>query len=202
MDNIYLKDKNLVKDYKELTEKYLEICSANKKYKEENDRLKNILNSMKEAMEKQEESNNNIKRIISQLKNQYREILSKIELNSVHKPVPILKEQDLVTSSNHFSLLSTTQTNEILSKKISELENEYNLLLNIFNHLIAKYKILHEDFKNISIINKQLVEVNEQKRPNQTDTAKINTIIDHFTLNNFCEPTPSFIKFLSCEQKI
>lgn len=205
----YNNETNIYLDYKELKQEYLSLFEKNKKYKEENAKLKDILNQFKNAVIIHETSKNNILKNIEKLKNQYASLMDKMNSN---------KNNSYHIGKEYFEIKATIDRN-LLINKISDLENDYNAMISNFDRLVVKYKLLSQEYNKLASINAKLIHIEENNKillykPNEqnilnktkkvsTNNKKIENIlfksyISDYINNNKSEPIPSFLKFIKC----
>lgn len=203
----YINETNIYLDYKELKQKYLALSEKSKKYKDENAKLKDILNQFKNAVFIHETSKNNILKSIETIKNQYASLMAKMNSN---------KKNSYHIEREYFELKATIDKNALINK-ISDLENDYNALISNFERLVVKYKLLSQEYNKLASINAKLIHIEENSKillykPNElsiinktkkvsTNDKKIENIlfksyISDYINNNKSEPVPSFMKFI------
>lgn len=206
-NNNYNNETNIYLDYKELKQKYLALSEKSKKYKDENAKLKDILNQFKNAVFIHETSKNNILKSIETIKNQYANLMVKMNSN---------KKNSYHIEREYFELKATIDKNALINK-ISDLENDYNAVISNFERLVVKYKLLSQEYNKLASINAKLIHIEENSKillykPNElsiinktkkvsTNDKKIENIlfksyISDYINNNKSEPVPSFMKFI------
>ena len=206
-NNNYNNETNIYLDYKELKQKYLALSEKSKKYKDENAKLKDILNQFKNAVFIHETSKNNILKSIETIKNQYASLMAKMNSN---------KKNSYHIEREYFELKATIDKNALINK-ISDLENDYNAVISNFERLVVKYKLLSQEYNKLASINAKLIHIEENSKillykPNElsiinktkkvsTNDKKIENIlfksyISDYINNNKSEPVPSFMKFI------
>lgn len=206
-NNNYNNETNIYLDYKELKQKYLTLSEKSKKYKDENAKLKDILNQFKNAVFIHETSKNNILKSIETIKNQYASLMAKMNSN---------KKNSYHIEREYFELKATIDKNALINK-ISDLENDYNAVISNFERLVVKYKLLSQEYNKLASINAKLIHIEENSKillykPNElsiinktkkvsTNDKKIENIlfksyISDYINNNKSEPVPSFMKFI------
>ena len=150
----YINETNIYLDYKELKQKYLALSEKSKKYKDENAKLKDILNQFKNAVFIHETSKNNILKSIETIKNQYASLMAKMNSN---------KKNSYHIEREYFELKATIDKNALINK-ISDLENDYNALISNFERLVVKYKLLSQEYNKLASINAKLIHIEENSK--------------------------------------
>ena len=75
------KEISIYSEYRDLKKKYNMVCENNKKYKNENAKLKDILNQFKDTILIQEQSKNNIAKLIKEIKEKYNSLIEEKNIN-------------------------------------------------------------------------------------------------------------------------
>lgn len=196
------KEISIYSEYRDLKKKYNMVCENNKKYKNENAKLKDILNQFKDTILIQEQSKNNIAKLIKEIKEKYNSLIE--EKNN--KKSSLL----LIEKGQSFQIKAEISKEDIINR-ISDLESEYIAMTNNFQRMVIKYKILSQDYNKVMSLNEKLILIEDNNRMTLLKKNTINTntvtnskfekvVIDSYYSdyinNNKSEPIPSFLKFI------
>ena len=196
------KEISIYSEYRDLKKKYNMVCENNKKYKNENAKLKDILNQFKDAVLIQEQSKNNIAKLIKEIKEKYNSLIE--EKNN--KKSSLL----LIEKGQSFQIKAEISKEDIINR-ISDLESEYIAMTNNFQRMVIKYKILSQEYNKVMSLNEKLILIEDNNRMTLLKKNTINTntvtnskfekvVIDSYYSdyinNNKSEPIPSFLKFI------
>lgn len=206
LQNGFKNNSEFLQIYKELKDKFLSVMKINKKLKEENQNLKNLLKEFKEQKQIQDETNSNNKLLIEELEQKIQEITNnnKNNANSVNNNSNFTKPntEDLVICNINFTckgetvdLEESSNDNNLLLSKLAELTVDYNALIQNFNRLEAKYQLLLQENIKLSTINNEVfAKINNKKELNNRQKL----INDYYYAQSleFMEPIPSFVKLI------
>ncbi len=196
------KEISIYSEYRDLKKKYNMVCENNKKYKNENAKLKDILNQFKDTILIQEQSKNNIAKLIKEIKEKYNSLIE--EKNN--KKSSLL----LIEKGQSFQIKAEISKEDIINR-ISDLESEYIAMTNNFQRMVIKYKILSQEYNKVMSLNEKLILIEDNNRMTLLKKNTINTntvtnskfekvVIDSYYSdyinNNKSEPIPSFLKFI------
>lgn len=196
------KEISIYSEYRDLKKKYNMVCENNKKYKNENAKLKDILNQFKDTTLIQEQSKNNIAKLIKEIKEKYNSLIE--EKNN--KKSSLL----LIEKGQSFQIKAEISKEDIINR-ISDLESEYIAMTNNFQRMVIKYKILSQEYNKVMSLNEKLILIEDNNRMTLLKKNTINTntvtnskfekvVIDSYYSdyinNNKSEPIPSFLKFI------
>ena len=196
------KEISIYSEYRDLKKKYNMVCENNKKYKNENAKLKDILNQFKDTILIQEQSKNNIAKLIKEIKEKYNSLIE--ETNN--KKSSLL----LIEKGQSFQIKAEISKEDIINR-ISDLESEYIAMTNNFQRMVIKYKILSQEYNKVMSLNEKLILIEDNNRMTLLKKNTINTntvtnskfekvVIDSYYSdyinNNKSEPIPSFLKFI------
>ena len=196
------KEISIYSEYRDLKKKYNMVCENNKKYKNENAKLKDILNQFKDTILIQEQSKNNIAKLIKEIKEKYNSLIE--EKNN--KKSSLL----LIEKGQSFQIKAEISKEDIINR-ISDLESEYIAMTNNFQRMVIKYKILSQEYNKVMSLNEKLILREDNNRMTLLKKNTINTntvtnskfekvVIDSYYSdyinNNKSEPIPSFLKFI------
>lgn len=196
------KEISIYSEYRDLKKKYNMVCENNKKYKNENAKLKDILNQFKDTILIQEQSKNNIAKLIKEIKEKYNSLIE--EKNN--KKSSLL----LIEKGQSFQIKAEISKEDIINR-ISDLESEYITMTNNFQRMVIKYKILSQEYNKVMSLNEKLILIEDNNRMTLLKKNTINTntvtnskfekvVIDSYYSdyinNNKSEPIPSFLKFI------
>ena len=196
------KEISIYSEYRDLKKKYNMVCENNKKYKNENAKLKDILNQFKDTILIQEQSKNNIAKLIKEIKEKYNSLIE--EKNN--KKSSLL----LIEKGQSFQIKAEISKEDIINR-ISDLESEYIAMTNNFQRMVIKYKILSQEYNKVMSLNDKLILIEDNNRMTLLKKNTINTntvtnskfekvVIDSYYSdyinNNKSEPIPSFLKFI------
>ena len=196
------KEISIYSEYRDLKKKYNMVCENNKKYKNENAKLKDILNQFKDTILIQEQSKNNIAKLIKEIKEKYNSLIE--EKNN--KKSSLL----LIEKGQSFQIKAEISKEDIINR-ISDLESEYITMTNNFQRMVIKYKILSQEYNKVMSLNEKLILIEDNNRMTLLKKNTINTntvtnskfekvVIDNYYSdyinNNKSEPIPSFLKFI------
>lgn len=197
------KDISIYSEYKDLKRKYNKVCESNKKYKNENAKLKEILNQFKDTILIQEQSKNNIAKLIKEIKEKYNSL---IEEKNNNKSSLLLIEK-----GNSFKIKSEISKEDVINK-LTDLESDYIAMTNNFQRLVIKYKILSQEYNKVMSLNEKLILIEDnnrmtllKKKSDNTNTVTnskfekvvIDSYYSDYVNNNKSEPIPSFLKFIN-----
>ena len=196
------KEISIYSEYRDLKKKYNMVCENNKKYKNENAKLKDILNQFKDTILIQEQSKNNIAKLIKEIKEKYNSLIE--EKNN--KKSSLL----LIEKGQSFQIKAEISKEDIINR-ISDLESEYIAMTNNFQRMVIKYKILSQEYNKVMSLNEKLIliEDNNRRTIQKKNTINTNTVTNSkfekvvidsyysdYINNNKSEPIPSFLKFI------
>ena len=196
------KEISIYSEYRDLKKKYNMVCEKKKKYKNENAKLKDILNQFKDTILIQEQSKNNIAKLIKEIKEKYNSLIE--EKNN--KKSSLL----LIEKGQSFQIKAEISKEDIINR-ISDLESEYIAMTNNFQRMVIKYKILSQEYNKVMSLNEKLILIEDNNRMTLLKKNTINTntvtnskfekvVIDSYYSdyinNNKSEPIPSFLKFI------
>ena len=196
------KEISIYSEYRDLKKKYNMVCENIKKYKNENAKLKDILNQFKDTILIQEQSKNNIAKLIKEIKEKYNSLIE--EKNN--KKSSLL----LIEKGQSFQIKAEISKEDIINR-ISDLESEYIAMTNNFQRMVIKYKILSQEYNKVMSLNEKLILIEDNNRMTLLKKNTINTntvsnskfekvVIDSYYSdyinNNKSEPIPSFLKFI------
>ena len=196
------KEISIYSEYRDLKKKYNMVCENNKKYKNENAKLKDILNQFKDTILIQEQSKNNIAKLIKEIKEKYNSLIE--EKNN--KKSSLL----LIEKGQSFQIKAEISKEDIINR-ISDLESEYIAMTNNFQRMVIKYKILSQEYNKVMSLNEKLILIEDnniitllKKNTINTNTVTnskfekvvIDSYYSDYINNNKSEPIPSFLKFI------
>ena len=196
------KEISIYSEYRDLKKKYNMVCENNKKYKNENAKLKDILNQFKDTILIQEQSKNNIAKLIKEIKEKYNSLIE--EKNN--KKSSLL----LIEKGQSFQIKAEISKEDIINR-ISDLESEYIAMTNNFQRMVIKYKILSQEYNKVMSLNEKLILIEDNNRMTllKKNTINSNTVTNSkfekvvidsyysdYINNNKSEPIPSFLKFI------